>query len=307
MGVAKWTASGWSALPGSTLTGSVYVAELFDDGSGLALFAGGALDIAGGVFAENIAKWDGTSWSDVGGGLPEIPYGLGQFDDGSGPALYATGFQGSSGNSPTRRVARWDGSTWTPLAGDFSNSVRAYAAFDDGTGPAFFASGDFAISPTGDSYLARWGCPLPISGRAYCTAGTTSNGCVPSIGGSGVPSASAGVGFDIVVSAVEGQKAGLIFYGVSGPKAAAWGPSSSSYLCVDAPTQRMATQSSGGASGMCDGVLSEDWNAYIASHPSALGQTFAAGETIWAQAWFRDPPAPKTTNLSDALVFTLAP
>jgi hypothetical protein len=54
-------------------------------------------------------------------------------------------------------------------------------------------------------------------------------------------------------------------------------------------------------------VLSIDWNAYIASHPSALGQPFAGGETVWAQAWFRDPPAPKTTNLSDGLVFVVGP
>jgi hypothetical protein len=86
-----------------------------------------------------------------------------------------------------------------------------------------------------------------------------------------------------------------------------WSASSTSYLCVKAPTQRLGTQSSGGTSGACDGVLADDWNAYVASHPNALGQTFTGGETVWAQAWFRDPPAPKTTNLSDALVFQVGP
>jgi hypothetical protein len=58
---------------------------------------------------------------------------------------------------------------------------------------------------------------------------------------------------------------------------------------------------------VCDGVLSEDWNTYIANHPAALGQPFAGGASVWAQAWFRDPPAAKTTNLSDGLEFTVAP
>jgi hypothetical protein len=80
-----------------------------------------------------------------------------------------------------------------------------------------------------------------------------------------------------------------------------------SYLCVQAPLRRMSTQDSGGTAGACDGALAEDWNAYVAAHPNALGQPFAAGDTVWAQAWFRDPPAPKSTNLSDALVFQLSP
>jgi hypothetical protein len=98
-----------------------------------------------------------------------------------------------------------------------------------------------------------------------------------------------------------------LFYGVSGALALPWSGTSTSYLCVKSPTQRLSTQSSGGSFNACDGALAEDWNAYIATHPGALGAPFAGGETVWAQAWFRDPPAPKTTNLSDALVFLVAP
>jgi hypothetical protein len=66
----------------------------------------------------------------------------------------------------------------------------------------------------------------------------------------------------------------------------------------------MTTQNSGGRAGACDGVLSEDWNLYVATHPRALGQPFTGGETVWAQGWFRDPPAAKT---SDGLVFSVLP
>jgi hypothetical protein len=38
-----------------------------------------------------------------------------------------------------------------------------------------------------------------------------------------------------------------------------------------------------------------------------VSNPFSAGAQVWAQARFRDPPAPKTTNLSDALAFTVLP
>ena len=41
--------------------------------------------------------------------------------------------------------------------------------------------------------------------------------------------------------------------------------------------------------------------------PGALGTPFGLGNKIYAQAWYRDPPATKTTNLSDALELTYAP
>ena len=69
----------------------------------------------------------------------------------------------------------------------------------------------------------------------------------------------------------------------------------------------MGVQNSGGTLGACDGLMSIDWNAYIAGNPLAVGVPFAGGETVYAQAWFRDPPAPKTTSLSDALQFMVQP
>jgi hypothetical protein len=64
---------------------------------------------------------------------------------------------------------------------------------------------------------------------------------------------------------------------------------------------------SGGTAGACDGSLALDWSAYVAAHPGALGAPFAAGDTLWLQAWFRDPPSPKGTSLSDALRATVCP
>jgi hypothetical protein len=152
---------------------------------------------------------------------------------------------------------------------------------------------------------ADGGCP---SIGAYCTSGITSNGCTAQITAAGTPSASAATGFTISVIHAEPQKEGILFYGINnvGFTPTPWG-TGSSFLCVKAPIQRLGTQNTGGTAGNCDGTLSIDWNTYRISHPSALGSPFAAGAVVYAQGWFRDPPSPKTTSLSNGLIFMLCP
>ena len=140
----------------------------------------------------------------------------------------------------------------------------------------------------------------------YCTAGTSTHGCIPSISATGTPSVAASSGFSIDIANVEGQQSGLIFYGVSGRVAFPWGLNTSFY-CVKAPVERMGVQNSGGTLGACDGTLSTDWLAFVAGYPGALGAPFSSGTTVNAQGWYRDPPTPKTTGLSDGLEFTLVP
>lgn len=141
----------------------------------------------------------------------------------------------------------------------------------------------------------------------YCTAGTSTHGCTPSISAVGLPSLGASSGYTLSITGVEGQKQGLIFYGVSGAAINAWGTGGTSYLCVKSPTQRMSAQSSGGTNAACNGLLSEDWLAFLAANPTSLGAPFSPGTPINAQGWYRDPSAVKTTNLSNALEFVLVP
>jgi hypothetical protein len=159
-------------------------------------------------------------------------------------------------------------------------------------------------SPAFDNFYCRDVSLTAIT--SYCTAGTTTHGCLPSISGTGTPDANAGSGFTISIANVEGQKSGILFYGITGTQATPWGLGSS-FICVKAPTQRMGTQTSGGTLNGCDGSLSIDWNTFITANPTSLGCPYSGGETVWAQGWFRDPPSPKTTNLSNALQFSVQP
>ena len=144
---------------------------------------------------------------------------------------------------------------------------------------------------------------------AFCTSGTSSNGCVPSISANNQPSVAMSNPCNITIANVEGQKFGIIFYGINntGFSPAQWAVGSNSFLCVKGPTQRTGSSSSGGTILACDGALTLDWNAYQTATPGAVGQPWSVGNKVYVQGWYRDPPAPKTTNLSDALEMTYAP
>lgn len=93
--------------------------------------------------------------------------------------------------------------------------------------------------------------------QSHCTAGTTSDGCAATIRSMVVASATANSGLTLTLGGIDGQRAGLVFYGLSGVRASPWG-TDSSWLCVRAPTQRMTTYDSGGTRGACDGSIVED-------------------------------------------------
>jgi hypothetical protein len=164
-GIARWNGTSWSAL-GSGLAYTwpeflrVRALAVYDDGSGPALHVGGAFSTAGGVYANGIAKWDGASWSGVGGSVLGI-LTLCVYDDGSGPALYAGGAFTSAGGVAARRIAKWDGTSWTGVGGGVGDTsvgdVDSLCVYDDGSGPALIAAGGFTIiGGISASRIARW-------------------------------------------------------------------------------------------------------------------------------------------------------
>lgn len=154
-------------------------------------------------------------------------------------------------------------------------------------------------------------CPSAVSIVSYCTAGTTTNGCTATMAGSGVPSIAATSGFTVSCTGIEGQKQGLIFYSLTGRSSLQWG-TSSSFLCIKSPTQRTGAVNTGGTTNACDGTISIDFLAYLAANPGSLGGPssslpLAPGNLVNFQCWFRDPPSPKTTMLSDGLEVQMIP
>jgi hypothetical protein len=166
--IAKWDGTEWSPLTGPAgngISGFVGALTTYDDGTGPALYAGGLFEMAGGVPANNIAKWDGTEWSALDGpaghGMNSIVLALTTYDDGTGPALYAGGSFIMAGGVSANNIAKWDGEAWSPLEGPSGNGisdrVHALTTYDDGTGPALYAGGNF--NRAGGVFalrIARW-------------------------------------------------------------------------------------------------------------------------------------------------------
>jgi hypothetical protein len=111
--VARWDGKSWSPL-GEGISGAgdftrVDALTVFDEGTGPALYAGGYFAIAGEVEANNIAKWDGRSWSALGSGTDTWVFALTPFDDGTGPALYVGGFFNTAGGAGSWHIGAWRG------------------------------------------------------------------------------------------------------------------------------------------------------------------------------------------------------
>ncbi len=93
------------------------------DGAGN-LYAGGSFTFAGGVPANYIAEWNGSSWSALGGGMDNTVNALAV--DGAGN-LYAGGDFIYAGGTTANYVAVWNGTSWSPVGSGLDNSVSALA------------------------------------------------------------------------------------------------------------------------------------------------------------------------------------
>jgi hypothetical protein len=157
-GIARWNGSRWSALGSGIATGFVTTLAAFDDGLVSALYVGGTFFSAGGVVGTaSIARWDGSRWSAVGGGLTNAVYALTVFDDGRGADLYAGGGFSRAGAVAANHVARWDGIAWSALGSGTGDLVRSLVVHDDGSGPALYAGGSFASAGGAPANgVARW-------------------------------------------------------------------------------------------------------------------------------------------------------
>lgn len=145
--IAKFDGSTWSALtsggsnglgPGGTNGNDCIVGP---DGM---LYVSGAFTTAGSTTCNNIAKWDGTTWSALssGGsiGLNGFGYSMLTGNDGS---LYVGGTFTTAGSTSCNRVAKWDGSVWSSLSTGLNSVVNKIAIGQDGT---IYTTGSFTTA-----------------------------------------------------------------------------------------------------------------------------------------------------------------
>ena len=160
-GIAKWDGNNWSPVGYGMLSGAgrCYSILAAPDGS---IYIGGKFsNVQNSDFsiinAKNIAKWDGSNWSALSGGLSDQCWSLALDANG---ILYAAGQFSFAYNdsgffiSGTKGIAKWDGSSWSAVGSGFNNSCFALAIAPDGT---LYAGGAFTwASGAAATRVARW-------------------------------------------------------------------------------------------------------------------------------------------------------
>ncbi|MCB9915366.1 MAG: hypothetical protein H6828_09475 [Planctomycetes bacterium] len=136
----------------------------------------------------------------------------------------------------------------------------------------------------------------------YCTAKVSSQGCTPTITTSGTPSLSGADDFHLGASNVLNHQFGQLFYGPQGAST----PFMGGTLCVSGGLTRTAIQASGGNAGGPDCSGAYD---LFASQTFMASQGWTAGQTVYAQYWYRDPFHSDGTGfgLTNAVRFTVCP
>ncbi|MFM8322180.1 MAG: hypothetical protein ACKOC5_14805 [Chloroflexota bacterium] len=130
-GNENWLPTFASAAP----NGLIYTLATGPSGE---LYVGGNFTMIGGITAARMARWNGSQWSALAGGLnarvDALLYGGDNW-------LYAGGSFTKSGGSPADYIAAWDGSSWHELAAlpvsvsavqalAMDSQARLYAAID---------------------------------------------------------------------------------------------------------------------------------------------------------------------------------
>ena len=166
--LARFDGTTYTSVGGGTIGGAgipliVMSMQVWNDGNGPALYIGGRFLNVAGVPASRIAKWNGTTWSDVGGGVTGTSvgtavYAMQPWDDGSGPSLFVAGQAfTAAGGVPVSRIARWDGAQWHDVGGGANNTIWDLKVFNDGSGEALYAVGVFtSIGGVAANRIAKW-------------------------------------------------------------------------------------------------------------------------------------------------------
>ncbi|PKL36497.1 hypothetical protein CVV38_01160 [Candidatus Peregrinibacteria bacterium HGW-Peregrinibacteria-1] len=145
------TSDNWSALgePGDGFDQGVFALEV--DSQGL-LYAGGAFaNVVGGPEANNIAMWDGQTWTPLGSGLNNT---VNSIAIDSQDNIYVTGTFTEAGGVSANFIAMWDGQTWSPLGsglGNPGNTLTIDAQDNLYVGGTFTTAGGVNAN-----YIAMW-------------------------------------------------------------------------------------------------------------------------------------------------------
>lgn len=161
---ARFSGTTWSVVGGgltSSVTSISATASFAVSGSP-ELYVAGDIVTAGGLPVNNIARWNGSTWSSVGTGTSEPGASLAVYDDGTGAALYVGGNFATAGGITVNGIAKWNGTAWSALGSGLAGPVGFFGAirmsvYDDGSGSALYIGGQFSsVNGVSANNIAKW-------------------------------------------------------------------------------------------------------------------------------------------------------
>ena len=153
-----WSGEAWESLPVS-LVGEVHALTTWRGD----LVAGGRFWVEGHDEIAHLARWDGTAWRAIGGGVSSggitRVQALAIVDDD----LYVGGVFGKAGESPARNIACWNGQDWQALGAGADRPVTALVEHEGRlyAGGLFETLGDALCAAVGSWNGSAW---HPMSG-----------------------------------------------------------------------------------------------------------------------------------------------
>ncbi len=147
----------------SVVNGTVYAAAMV----GTDLYIGGDFVYAGGVKVDHLAKWNGSVWSEVGGGVNGEINTIAAI----GKNIYVGGSFTRAGTVAVNNIAMWDGREWTSVGNGVDGTVHAIAIDNNmvWVGGGFIKTIDEKITV---NHIARW------DGRKWYAVGSGANNIV---------------------------------------------------------------------------------------------------------------------------------
>ena len=168
--VARWNGTAWSSL-GTGIAGGFYdgVTALAVASNG-DVYVGGSFSSAGGVAANNVAKWNGTAWSPLGTGLSGSAYGVLNLVVAGNGDVYVGGGFAQAGGAAANSVAKWNGAAWSSLGTGTNGLVVGLASGPTGK---LYAGGYFNSTGDGSKVMSRFGIYDPNAPLATTAAKAT--------------------------------------------------------------------------------------------------------------------------------------
>lgn len=179
------TQSWYSMTPTQGVNSSVECMEAYNND----LYIAGSMTSVNGVACNRIAKWNGTAWSDVSGGVSGWLERIECMTIYHGE-LYVGGIflQAGTGNIPTYYIARWNGTQWDSVGSGLNGAP--YAMVVDTVNDLLYVGGAFTMAggtqafgvavwndttwaPVGTGADTLWGtrCMALMNGELYAGGG----------------------------------------------------------------------------------------------------------------------------------------